>query len=131
MIRSITGKRSLSKRWEKYTQDLHYEKLKNMRPTLDLSCPPEFSHLRTKPKKEQQREGNLKKERFTEIEKANRILLEKMSSIMNSKSPLNQPFYKKSLNKEVRKKNLEKIAGDNQAILRRLQCRTPVYSTHQ
>jgi Hemingway/CFA97 len=50
---------------------------------------------------------------------------------MNSKSPLHEPFKKKSLNRESRKKSLEKIAGDNQAILKRLQCRTPVYSTQK
>ena len=131
MIRSITGKRSLSKRWEKYAQDIHYEKLKKMRPTLDLSCPTEFSHLKSKAKKDQQREGKNNIERFTEIERANRILLEKMSNIMNSKSPSQHRFKKKSLNQEIRKRDLEKIAGDNQAILRRLQCRTPVYSTHK
>ena len=50
---------------------------------------------------------------------------------MNSKSPKSQPFKKKSLNNENRRKFLNKIADDNQAILKRLQCRTPVYSTQQ
>ena len=57
MIRSVTGKRSLSKKWEKHTLDIHQEKLRNMRPTLDLSAPPEFPHMRSKPKKDQLREG--------------------------------------------------------------------------
>ena len=51
-----------------------------------------------------------------------------MSGIMRSKTPRNLPFNKKSLNKIERKKHLEKIAGDNVGILRRLQCKTPVYS---
>lgn len=128
MDRVYSGKRSLSRRWIQHIQDIHHEKLKNIKPTVDISCPPDFSHLRSKAKKEQQKEGNNHKDRFTEIERANRLLLEKMSSIMNSKTPQSLPYYKRSLNTEVRKKNMEKIAGDNLAILKRLKCRTPVYS---
>jgi hypothetical protein len=57
MIRSVTGKRCLSKRWERHAQEIHYEKLKNMKPTLEIISPQDYSHLRSRAKKEQQREG--------------------------------------------------------------------------
>ena len=62
-------------------------------------------------------------ERYTEIERANRILLEKMSNIMQNPKPnLYNPNtdMKKSLNREQRRKDLIKITVENQAILRRL-----------
>jgi hypothetical protein len=57
MIRSYSGKRSESKRWVKHALDIHYEKLRNMRPTLELSRPQYFPHLQSRAKKEQQKEG--------------------------------------------------------------------------
>lgn len=62
--------------------------------------------------------------RYTEIERENRILLEKMSNIMQTHKPsLYNPnrVEKASLNREYRKKELMKITVENQAILRRLQ----------
>lgn len=59
MIRSYSGKRSESRRWIKHTQDIHNEKLRNMRPTLDLSRPQYFPHLQSRAKKEQQKEGKV------------------------------------------------------------------------
>ena len=54
-----------------------------------------------------------------------------MSGILNTKSSISVPFKKKSLNTEVRKKFLDKIADDNKFFVKRLQCRTPVYSIQQ
>jgi hypothetical protein len=67
--------------------------------------------------------------RFTEIEKANRILLERMTTIMqgsnrvaynSTPSTSGLVMHKRSLNSEVRKKELMKITIENQAMLRRL-----------
>ena len=69
--------------------------------------------------------------RYTEIERENRILLEKMSNIMqNPKPALYNPMRveKASLNRNQRKKELMKITVENQAILRRLQEKQPTYS---
>lgn len=68
--------------------------------------------------------------RFTEIEKANRILLERITIIMQgpNRTAYNSTpatsglvMHKRSLNSEVRKKDLMKITIENQNILRRLQ----------
>jgi len=64
--------------------------------------------------------------RYTEIEKANRLLLEKMSNIMQKPSKLYEPTpqtflgNKKSLNRDQRRKDLVKITIENQHILKRL-----------
>lgn len=61
--------------------------------------------------------------RYTEIERENRILLEKMSNIMqNPKPALYNPSnpQKASLNRGRRKNDLMKITVENQAILKRL-----------
>ena len=59
-------------------------------------------------------------ERYTEIERENRILLEKMSHIMQNPKPNlynpNEPKLK-SLNREQRRRDLVKITIENQAIL--------------
>ena len=62
--------------------------------------------------------------RYTEIERENRILLEKMSNIMQNPRPnLYNPDrnQKASLNRVQRKKEMMKITVENQAILKRLQ----------
>lgn len=62
-------------------------------------------------------------QRYTEIERENRILLEKMSNIMQNPKPnLYKPNQdlKKSLNREQRRRDLIKITVENQAILKRL-----------
>lgn len=48
-----------------------------MKPTYNIEAPAQFRHLQTKPKKVQMLE-----ERYTEIERENRILLEKMTNIL-------------------------------------------------
>ena len=61
--------------------------------------------------------------RYTEIERENRILLEKMSNIMQNPRPnLYNPMRveKASLNRVQRKNELMKITVENQAILKRL-----------
>lgn len=67
-------------------------------------------------------------ERYTEIERENRILLEKMSNIMQNPKPqlynmpglATGPGVKKSLNREKRRRELVKITQENQAFLKRL-----------
>ena len=80
--------------------------------------------------------------KYAEIERENRILLEKMSNIMQDNRPkLYNPskysfwliefverFEVPSLNRDARKKSLIKITAENQAILRRLQSKKPTYS---
>ncbi len=69
-------------------------------------------------------------DRYTEIERENRILLEKMTNIMQNKTLYGSAgnIMKKSLNKEARKRELLKITMENQSILRRLQDKNSYYN---
>lgn len=95
-------------------------------------------------------------ERYTEIERENRILLEKMTSILQTKGPCSAPhnqsvsvenrtiseiqssitsslppIHKRSLNNGLRKREMLKITQENQLLLKRLQERKPVYDVKQ
>jgi len=67
----------LSKKWRDRDHAIHMEKLRNMRPEVRIAEPRTHVHLQTKPKQAQ-----LIEERNSEIERENRILLEKMTSIL-------------------------------------------------
>lgn len=117
----------LSRKWEERTDALHQEKLRTIRARVDSASPPAFSHAVRKAKKEQMLEDH-----YTEVERENRLLLEKMSSIMQGKPPHRaQPARKRSLNQDFRRREMVKITQENQALLHRLQGRTSTYSTYR
>ena len=72
-------------------------------------------------------------DRFTQIERENRMLLEKMTLIMAqrpcSAAPARAP--RRSLNKEARKQQLLQITMQNQAIFKRLQDKQSSYNVAQ
>ena len=120
------GNKILSKKWEETNQKIHADKLKKMQPRVNSGSPVKFSHLKYKAKRDK-----ILVDRFTEIERENRILLEKMSSIMNKKQLKDGSAGVKSLNKAARKEQMRRITLDNQALLKRLQDKSPCYNTHQ
>merc|ERR1719163_2042220 len=75
-------------------------------------------------------------ERYSEIDRENRILLEKMSTIMRDKTVSSPPppIQERrergpvSLNRDYRKKELLRITKENQAILKRIQQAQPIYN---
>ena len=111
-----------------HRQNIHRERLKNMKPAIDNKPPKKPSHLTSNKKREQMME-----ERFTRIERENRLLLEKMSHILSKKTLDNSQNYKpvRSLNKSYRKRELQRITLENQEILRRIQQREPNYNHAQ
>ena len=72
--------------------------------------------------------------KFTEIERENRILLEKISSIMNKTKRSSHPDSwnsarnNRSLNSTFRKKKIEEIELQNAKMLQRLQEKKPNYN---
>jgi hypothetical protein len=73
-------------------------------------------------------------ERFSTIERENRILLEKMSHIMTHNTLDNHNTsvkYAHSLNREYRKRELYKITRENMAILKRIQQSEPTYNHYK
>ena len=126
MFRGIPStSKLLQKKWAEKEKEIHKRKLKEVRGQMHIVPPAEQKHLTTRSKPDL-----LKEERFTEIERENKLLLDKMTRIMKhgSQSSASIPFEKKSLNKESRKRELLKITMENQAILKRLQEKQSSYN---
>mmetsp|Transcript_3640 Transcript_3640/g.7556 ORF Transcript_3640/g.7556 Transcript_3640/m.7556 type:complete len:155 (+) Transcript_3640:159-623(+) len=107
---------------------LHKRRIQSMKPQIDNKPPPRFQHLQQNLKKAQQEE-----DRLTEVEKQNGILLDKLSRIASRPSPgsskkalvpgeapvaMDRPL---TLNAPYRKAELQRIAEENQQLLRRIQ----------
>lgn len=103
--------------------------MKNIKAQVDTSEPfaNRCDHVRNNLKKEQMLE-----EKYSEIDRANRILLKKMSDIMRTQPATDQePLGPRSMNREFRKRELERITRDNQYILKRIQYAQPVLNHNQ
>mmetsp|Transcript_20070 Transcript_20070/g.40729 ORF Transcript_20070/g.40729 Transcript_20070/m.40729 type:complete len:357 (-) Transcript_20070:183-1253(-) len=122
------GNKLCAKRVEQRRLEMHRTRVRNVKPLVDTSQPvvTHMDHVRNNLKREQMLE-----ERYSEIDRENRILLHKMCGIM--KQPVNPPTPARppgpqSLNRDARKKELLRITRDNQTILRRIQQAQPVYN---
>lgn len=136
MDRAIpVGNKICSRRIQQREQDLHRERIKNMKSQVDTRIPmvATLEHVKVNLKKEQMME-----DRYTEIDRDNRILLKKMTHIMKqqnntlSLTPRTPRVPASggpvSLNKDARKKEMLRITKENQSILRRIQQAQPVYN---
>jgi E3 ubiquitin-protein ligase TRIP12 len=128
MHRSIpVGNKLCAERNRQREQELHQKRLKSMRPQVDTSEPQvvHLDHLRNNLKREQ-----LLEERYFEIDRENKILLQKMSDIMRhtSYTSASAKSGPPSLNRDLRKTELMRITQENQAILKRIQKAQPIYN---
>jgi len=135
MDRAIpAGSKICAKREERRRHEQHKQRIQGVRPMVDTSLPPGafMDHVRSNLKREQ-----LLEERYSEIDRENRILLKKMATIMTSPSPNvpKRPLVAErpspgptSLNRETRRKELLKITQENQQILKRIQKAQPSYN---
>jgi hypothetical protein len=124
MFRSIpSSNKRLSKLWNEKNFNLHQSNLRKAKSRVDLRSPNKFNHLKFKAKN-----LALQEERYSEIERENRILLDKMTQISNSNSLKHLPHLSKSLNKEARKRKLVQITVENQAIIKRLSQKKSTYN---
>lgn len=126
-----TGNKTCNERYVKQCQDHHKRQLATVRSTIDNAAPRTLGsgHLKANAKKQQ-----IMEDRYAQIERDNRILLEKMSAIMRVKvgqSAMDaaeaQARYAKSLNRESRKRELQKITKENARILQAIQSSEPFY----
>ncbi|KAJ1471254.1 KIAA1430-like protein-domain-containing protein [Baffinella frigidus] len=119
----------LDEKWVKHCQQMHRKRLKQMKPAIDNKPPPKYVHLVQNLKKQQMDE-----ERYSQIERDNYLLLDKMSYIMTHPQLLDEKYmgppvtFGKSLNKEYRKRELMRITEENLQILRRIQHKEPYYN---
>ena len=72
----------LSQRWTEASREMHYKHLLEMRAITDSSLPLAYQYPLMKQKKEQ-----ILEDRCTEIERENRLLLEKIATIVRDRRP--------------------------------------------
>ncbi|XP_076807688.1 sperm axonemal maintenance protein CFAP97D1-like [Clavelina lepadiformis] len=115
----------LKKRWDQSRFDFHRRNVTQAMPVIDNRPPETYMHLHLKLKKLQMEE-----ERLAIVERDNRILMEKMSYIMRTKSRVDNwnNYERKSLNKTKRQRELLRVTHENQAILKRLSSKLPHYN---
>jgi len=77
----------LDDKWVKHCQGLHRNKLKTMKAAIDNKPPPQYVHLVQNLKKQQMDE-----ERYSQIERDNYLLLDKMSYIMTHPQLLDEKY---------------------------------------
>lgn len=110
----------------RHRQELHRNRLKNAKSTIDRSLPKGFGKVRRNLKREQQLE-----DRYAQIEHENRLLLARMTEIMQKSTVDNRSEawkHGRSLNLGSRKRQLAKIAQENEKILERIRNVKPSYN---
>ncbi|XP_059825159.1 uncharacterized protein CFAP97D2-like [Hypanus sabinus] len=119
------GNKLLQQRWDQTSYLAHRRKVQAVKSMVDNHSPETFSHLQLKFKK-----LKLEDDRLSTIEKNNKKLLEKMSTIMRTTGRVdNTNEYKmKSLNRERRQRELERVNRENKAMRARLKQVEPQYN---
>eukprot|EP01083_Nonionella_stella_P115141 341026_1 len=118
------GNKRLNEMWKNRDRQIHLDKLSRIRACIDNTPPREFSHLKNNTKRR-----FVQEERFRKIERENQLLLKKMIAISNHKffAEDEEPPRGKSLNYQARRRELDRIAYENQRILYRIEDRRPYY----
>mmetsp|Transcript_13225 Transcript_13225/g.24833 ORF Transcript_13225/g.24833 Transcript_13225/m.24833 type:complete len:187 (+) Transcript_13225:155-715(+) len=122
--------KACNQRFIQRCQERHKQKLRNMKCSIDNKPPRQAGHLKSKAKK-----NALIEDRISQIETENHILLRKMSHIMMNKGAIDNKNenikYGHSLNKDRRKRELQRITKQNLQILNRIQGAMPTYNHKQ
>lgn len=125
------SRRCAEKVWRK-NHDLHRSKVSNSRSVVDVSAPAitNMEHLRNNLKKER-----LLEDRYVEIDRENKVLLNKISEVMRQPSIFSEAPSEKSSkvpaclsNRSGRKAELSRITMENARLLKAIRQTQPVYS---
>jgi hypothetical protein len=122
------GNKLCANRVQRERHERHRAKLDRIHADVDNRLPNSYSlpHLKLNYKRGQQME-----DRFAEIDRENRILLQRMSEIIRKPSTASfvQPESHKSssLNRGSRRKELQRITNENMGILKRIERVQPMY----
>jgi len=125
----LVANKACTARVRKRELDAHRNRIRSIRPQIDNTTPEThgLDHLRNNLKREQ-----LLEERYHEIDRDNRILLQKMSDVMKKPSVKSggagHGGGPTSLTRDARKQELSRITKENHSILKRIQKASPVYS---
>lgn len=124
MDRAIpTASKIITKKINDRNRQLHLARLQEVKSSIPRDTPQSFAHLKSNKKKTQ-----IYEEKLGEIERENRILLDKLTTIMKiPKGDSAEKKIPKSLNREQRKKELVKITMENYAFLKRLRDKKSQY----
>lgn len=120
--------RLVAERMENNRHDKHLRAIEGTRGIVDHHAPKEHKHLQNKLKTKK-----LQEDRAAEIQLENRILLQKMLSIdtkptdLSSEALVNQRVPPRSLTGNVQRRELDRITGANQQLLKRLQTTKGTY----
>ena len=129
MFRAIpVSNKYLSEKWFEKKKKKHYSIIKNMKPKVDSSCPYTFRPENQKPKTPSYKVPALRK---LEIDRENRILLQKMSKLGSTHTPASRNSSSKSLNRDFRKKQSIQITMENLALLKRIHQSKSCYDTQK
>ena len=124
----LVGNRICAKRVEQRRRERHIDQVSSIRANIDNKLPVSATlpHLRVNLKREQNLEDT-----YTEIDRSNRILLQKMSDIIRKPSfvlpSTSSNDLHRSLNRDSRRKELQRITNENLHILKRIQGSQPMY----
>lgn len=124
--------RLVHERMETNKHERHIRALESTRGMVDSKTPKEQPHLKSKPKTRK-----LQEDRASEIQLENRILLQKMLNIDTKPSQLSgehltsQRVAPRSLHGGAQRRELDRITGANQELLRRLQTAKPSIDPRQ
>lgn len=124
--------RLVNERMENSKHERHIRALEQSRGMVDSQAPKEHAHLRSKPKTRK-----LQEDRASEIQLENRILLQKMLNIDTKPSQLSgdhltgQRVPPRSLHGGQQRRELDRITGANQELLKRLQGAKPSIDPRQ
>ena len=129
MDRAIAvGNRICAKRQAELRRIRDSHKLESIQPDVDNSLPVTLTlrHLKVNRKR-----GQLIEDRFLEVDRSNRIMMQRIAdqanrpcdSVQLGSAPKGMP----SLNNATRRKNLRRIADENESILRRIRDVPPKY----
>jgi hypothetical protein len=104
----------------------HRNNLRNVRPSTGMAEPTDNYLTLNSKKKEMQNEN-----KFTEIERENRLLLNKITHIMDKKRSSSEMKGSGSLNSTLRRRQFQSIEVENAKMLKRLQERKSDYELHK
>lgn len=123
------GNKKLHKMEIQRRQDALKMRLATVRPSID-NAPPKTLGIKPRNLKKEQ----LLEDRYSQIEHENRVLLSRMSGIMNKSAmdTVSEAWtYGHSLNRDRRRRELQRISEENLGILKRIQAVQPVYSAEK
>ena len=124
MDRAIpTSNKLISKRIDQKNREIHLLKLNTIKSSISRARPHNYLSIKDGSKRHQ-----LEVDRVRNMEKHNKLLLDKLTDIMKPTSNGQVANQSKSLNRDYRKRELVKITIENQAIMKRLEQQKSFYN---